>query len=149
MKILAIDFNSLMNRSFFAIRTLTAKDGTPTNALYGFVKTYLKLVKTFEPDAVIAAYDVHAPTFPTKAPARRWRTSCGSRCRWAGSLSPSPAAPSSALRAGRRTTSSVPSPAGRRSTRAAVSSRPATGTPSSWHPKRSPSTSLPTRATSW
>ena len=63
MKILAIDFNSLMNRSFFAIRTLTAKDGTPTNALYGFVKTYLKLVKTFEPDAVIAAYDVHAPTF--------------------------------------------------------------------------------------
>ena len=63
MKILAIDFNSLMNRSFFAIRTLTAKDGTPTNALYGFVKTYLKLVKTFEPDAVIAAYDVHTPTF--------------------------------------------------------------------------------------
>ena len=63
MKILAIDFNSLMNRSFFAIRTLTAKDGTPTNALYGFVKTYLKLVKTFEPDVVIAAYDVHAPTF--------------------------------------------------------------------------------------
>lgn len=63
MKILAIDFNSLMNRSFFAIRTLTAKDGTPTNALFGFVKTYQKLLKTYEPDVVIAAYDVHAPTF--------------------------------------------------------------------------------------
>ena len=63
MKILAIDFNSLMNRSFFAIRTLTAKDGTPTNALYGFAKTYQKLVKTYQPDVIIAAYDVHAPTF--------------------------------------------------------------------------------------
>ena len=63
MRILAIDFNSLMNRSFFAIRTLTAKDGTPTNALFGFVKTYQKLLKTYEPDVVIAAYDVHAPTF--------------------------------------------------------------------------------------
>ena len=63
MKILAIDFNSLMNRSFFAIRTLTAKDGTPTNALFGFAKTYQKLVKTYHPDIVIAAYDVHAPTF--------------------------------------------------------------------------------------
>jgi DNA polymerase-1 len=63
MKILAIDFNSLMNRSFFAIRTLTAKDGTPTNALYGFIKTYQKLIKTYTPDVVIAAYDMHAPTF--------------------------------------------------------------------------------------
>ena len=63
MKILAIDFNSLMNRSFFAIRTLTAKDGTPTNALFGFAKTYQKLVKSYRPDVVIAAYDVHAPTF--------------------------------------------------------------------------------------
>ena len=51
MKILAIDFNSLMNRSFFAIRTLTAKDGTPTNALFGFAKTYQKLVKTYHPDS--------------------------------------------------------------------------------------------------
>ena len=66
MKILAIDLNSLMNRSFFAIRTLTAKDGTPTNALYGFAKTYQKLIKTYQPDVVIAAYDVHAPTFRHK-----------------------------------------------------------------------------------
>ena len=63
MKILAIDFNSLMNRSFFAIRTLTTKDGFPTNALTGFVKTYGKLLHTFSPDGVFAAYDLHAPTF--------------------------------------------------------------------------------------
>ena len=63
MKILAIDFNSLMNRSFFAIRSLTTKDGFPTNALTGFVKTYGKLLHTFSPDGVFAAYDLHAPTF--------------------------------------------------------------------------------------
>lgn len=63
MKILAIDFNSLMNRSFFAIRHLSSPDGVPTNALLGFAKTYQKLLAAFEPDVVVAAYDVHAPTF--------------------------------------------------------------------------------------
>ena len=63
MKILAIDYNSLMNRSFYAIRTLTTREGLPTNALFGFVKTYIKLLTAFKPDAVVAAYDLHAPTF--------------------------------------------------------------------------------------
>ena len=66
MKILAIDYNSLMNRSFFAIRHLSSPDGTPTNALLGFAKTYQKLLNAFEPDVVVAAYDVHAPTFRHK-----------------------------------------------------------------------------------
>ncbi len=66
MKILAIDFNSLMNRAFFAIRHLSAPDGTPTNALLGFAKTYHKLITTFNPDVTIAAFDVHAPTFRHK-----------------------------------------------------------------------------------
>lgn len=66
MKILAIDYNSLMNRSFFAIRHLSSPDGTPTNALLGFAKTYQKLINAFEPDVVVTAYDVHAPTFRHK-----------------------------------------------------------------------------------
>ncbi len=66
MKILAIDFNSLMNRAFFAIRHLSAPDGTPTNAILGFAKTYLKLINTFNPDVTVAAFDVHAPTFRHK-----------------------------------------------------------------------------------
>ena len=63
MKILAIDFNSLMNRSFFAIRHLSTKEGLETNALFGFAKTYQKLLAAHQPDVVIAAYDLHAPTF--------------------------------------------------------------------------------------
>ena len=66
MKILAIDYNSLMNRSFYAIRTLSTKEGVLTNALFGFSKTYIKLLNSFKPDVVAAAYDLHAPTFRHK-----------------------------------------------------------------------------------
>ena len=66
MKILAIDFNSLMNRSFYAIRHLSNREGFETNALFGFTKTYLKLLAAHSPDVVIAAYDLHVPTFRHK-----------------------------------------------------------------------------------
>ncbi|MGI5893519.1 MAG: DNA polymerase I [Candidatus Merdivicinus sp.] len=66
MKILAIDFNSLMNRSFYAIRHLSTRDGMETNALFGFTKIYQKLCNTHQPDLVVAAYDLRAPTFRHK-----------------------------------------------------------------------------------
>ena len=66
MKILAIDYNSLMNRSFYAIRHLSTKDGFETNALFGFTKTYQKLLAAHQPDVVVAAYDLRAPTFRHK-----------------------------------------------------------------------------------
>ena len=66
MRILAIDFNSLMNRSFYAIRHLSTKDGLETNALFGFTKTYQKLLAAHQPDVVVAAYDLRAPTFRHK-----------------------------------------------------------------------------------
>ena len=66
MKILAIDFNSLMNRSFYAIRHLSNREGFETNALFGFTKTYLKLLAAHSPDVVVAAYDLRAPTFRHK-----------------------------------------------------------------------------------
>lgn len=90
MKILAIDFNSLMNRSFYAIRHLSNREGFETNALFGFTKTYLKLLAAHSPDVVIAAYDLHVPTFrhklydAYKAPAPPCRRSCGPRCPWDG-----------------------------------------------------------------
>ncbi len=66
MKILAIDFNSLMNRSFYAIRHLSNREGFETNALFGFTKIYLKLLAANSPDVVVAAYDLRAPTFRHK-----------------------------------------------------------------------------------
>ena len=34
---MAIDGNSIVNRAFYGIRQLNAPDGTPTNAVYGFL----------------------------------------------------------------------------------------------------------------
>ena len=39
MKLLVIDGNSIMNRAFYGIRTLTNSEGVNTNALYGFLTT--------------------------------------------------------------------------------------------------------------
>ena len=37
-KIAVIDGNSLMHRAYHAVQTpMTAKDGTPTNAVFGFL----------------------------------------------------------------------------------------------------------------
>lgn len=63
MKLLIIDSNSILNRAFYGIRGLTAKDGTPTNAVYGFLNILIKLIRDVEPDYICAAFDVKAPTF--------------------------------------------------------------------------------------
>ena len=48
-KLIAIDGNSLMHRAYYALPSMTAKDGTPTGAIYGFVGMLLKLL-SYEPD---------------------------------------------------------------------------------------------------
>ncbi len=63
MKYLVIDGNSIINRAFYGIKLLNAKDGHFTNAIYGFMNILLNLTEKYSPDAVIAAFDVHKPTF--------------------------------------------------------------------------------------
>ena len=63
MKLLAIDGNSIINRAFFAIRRLNASDGTPTNAIYGFLTTLERLINDEKPDALCVTFDTSAPTF--------------------------------------------------------------------------------------
>ena len=62
-KLLIIDSNSLINRAFYGVRFLSARDGTPTNAIYGFFMTFMKLADEYKPDYVCAAFDLKAPTF--------------------------------------------------------------------------------------
>lgn len=62
MKLLAIDGNSILNRAFFGVRLLTAKDGTYTNAIFGFLNILLKLEKEYTPDATAIAFDVSRKT---------------------------------------------------------------------------------------
>ncbi len=58
-----IDGSSQMYRAYHAIRGLTAPDGRPTNAVYGFVTMLRKLVADHQPALVAAAFDVRGPTF--------------------------------------------------------------------------------------
>ena len=61
-----IDGNSLLNRAFYGMRPLNLRDGTPTNAVFGFVKLLLKIIADIRPDGLIVAFDLKAPTFRHK-----------------------------------------------------------------------------------
>ena len=61
--LLCIDGNSILNRAFYGIRLLTAKDGTPTNALYGMINIFSKQIEEYKPDFAAVAFDLKAPTF--------------------------------------------------------------------------------------
>lgn len=63
MKILAIDGNSILSRAFYGIRPLTTAEGSPTNAIYGFLSTYLKTCEEEQPDAAVVCFDLKAPTY--------------------------------------------------------------------------------------
>ncbi len=65
-KLLCIDGNSILNRSFYGIRLLTTKDGFPTNALYGLVNVITKQLDEIKPDFAAIAYDLKIPTFRHK-----------------------------------------------------------------------------------
>ena len=67
MKLMILDGNSIVNRAFYGIRALNAPDGTPTNAVYGFIAILQKLLDEQQPDAVCVAFDLKAPTFRHKA----------------------------------------------------------------------------------
>ena len=66
MKLLIFDGNSILNRAYYAIRTLTTKDGRPTNGIFGFLKLYHKYFELSKPDMVAVSFDLRAPTFRHK-----------------------------------------------------------------------------------
>lgn len=63
MRLLLIDGNSILNRAFYGIKVLTTRDGTPTNALVGFLNIYHRLQDLVKADSVAVAFDRKAPTF--------------------------------------------------------------------------------------
>ncbi len=63
MSLLVIDGNSILNRAFYGIKVLTTHDGTPTNALVGFLNIYHRLLDQTGADKVAVAFDRKAPTF--------------------------------------------------------------------------------------
>src|ERR1700722_8529105 len=56
-KLFIIDASGYLYSSYFAIRNMTNREGESTNALYGFIRSVLKLVKDFHPTHIVAVFD--------------------------------------------------------------------------------------------
>ena len=63
MKLMILDGNSIVNRAFYGIRMLNAPDGTPTNAVFGFLSIFRRLYEMEQPQAVAVTFDRKEPTF--------------------------------------------------------------------------------------
>ena len=67
-KIAVIDGNSLMHRAYHAVQTpMNAPDGTPTNAVFGFISMLLKFIEVAHPDGIVCAFDAGKPKFRIEA----------------------------------------------------------------------------------
>jgi len=69
LKLMVLDGNSIINRSFYGIRPLTTREGLYTHAVYGFVTTLQKLVDEEHPEALCVTFDRREPTFRHRADA--------------------------------------------------------------------------------
>ncbi len=58
-----IDGSSYIYRAYFAVRNLTSPAGIPVNALFGFIKMLLKLVREEQPDHLAVVFDAGRVTF--------------------------------------------------------------------------------------
>lgn len=58
-----VDGNSVFFRSFHGIRELRRTDGTPTNAVYGYIMTLKSLLSDFSPTEMVVAFDRKEETF--------------------------------------------------------------------------------------
>ncbi|MBQ8859208.1 MAG: DNA polymerase I, partial [Clostridia bacterium] len=61
--LLVIDGNSILNRAFFGIRSLTDKNGRFTNAIFGLVNVLHRELTQLQPDYAAIAFDLRGPTF--------------------------------------------------------------------------------------
>ena len=68
-KLVLIDGNSIINRAFYGImnnKLLMTEDGTYTNAIYGFLAILFKITEDINPEYLVVAFDLKAPTFRHK-----------------------------------------------------------------------------------
>ena len=61
--LLLVDGSNYLYRAFYAIKELSNSKGFPTNAIYGFTKMLLRLLKEFQPQYIAISFDLRGPTF--------------------------------------------------------------------------------------
>jgi DNA polymerase-1 len=62
-KIVILDSNAVIHRAYHALPPFSTADGVMVNAVYGYAKLLLKVIKDIKPDIVLAAFDVAGDTF--------------------------------------------------------------------------------------
>ncbi len=65
-RVFLFDGTSLAYRAFYAIKGLSTSKGLPTNAVYGFIRMFLKLYKDFKPEYAAVVFDAGKKTFRTE-----------------------------------------------------------------------------------
>lgn len=60
---LIFDGNAILHRAWHALPPMITKDGTVVNAVYGFLTTFFKSLKQFQPDFVAVTFDRKEKTF--------------------------------------------------------------------------------------
>jgi DNA polymerase I len=63
MKIYIIDLYSVIFKSYYAIRNLTSSNDFPTGAIFGTIKTIIKIIKNFNAENIIIVADSGKKTF--------------------------------------------------------------------------------------
>ena len=61
--VLLVDASGFIFRAFHAIQILTRPDGTPVNAVYGFITMLMKLLEDMQPDHIAVIFDSARKTF--------------------------------------------------------------------------------------
>lgn len=62
-QLMIIDGNSILNRAFYALPPLTTKEGTPTNAIHGFLAMLIQVVREKSPDFLVVTFDTKGGNF--------------------------------------------------------------------------------------
>jgi len=62
-RLVLIDANALIHRSYHALPPLITKKGELVNAVYGFTAVLLKILKELRPNYILTAFDLPKPTF--------------------------------------------------------------------------------------
>lgn len=61
--VVIIDGNSIINKAYYGIRGMTNSAGFPTNAVFGFMKIFRKILEDIEPGYVAVCFDLKGGTF--------------------------------------------------------------------------------------
>ncbi len=61
--LLLLDGNAIIHRAYHAIPPLTNDEGIQTNAVFGFTSTLLTVLEKFQPDYIVATFDLPGKNF--------------------------------------------------------------------------------------